>query len=158
MSAPLDTQPYCNGLLLPRGWSASDPTKARRLDEAKRVGWDRHAYVVPAARQLHSDGSARFDIAATSVGCHHKFHWRNLTVRRGPSCSDPVETRRDESAPTWLASILSAICPSPISQSAGVRQWSVFGSGMPSLVENSASLWVESPSDTRVRGKKTSVR
>ncbi len=35
---------------------------------------------------------------------------------------------------------------------------SVFGSGMPSLVENSASLWVDSPSDTRVRGKKTSVR
>ena len=34
----------------------------------------------------------------------------------------------------------------------------VFGSGMPSLVANSASSWVDRPNDTSDRANKTSVR
>jgi hypothetical protein len=62
-----------------------DGSKPRRLDEAKHVRRNRHPHVVTAAQQLPTDGDAGFNVAPTSIACHHKLHRRNLTRGDAPT-------------------------------------------------------------------------
>jgi hypothetical protein len=67
------------------------------------------------------------------------------------TCKPPHDTQGCCSQ-AW-ARVTTSCSPSQL-----LRCWSAFGSGMPSLVENSASLWVDNPIDTSVRENSASVR
>ena len=97
---------------------------------------------------LDDDGTITFDRTTATItkietgeSCHLGAYPSFAVEDRG-TCVSRVATHRRSGSGT---------SPATSDQSA-------FGSGIPSLVENRASSWVDSPTDTTERSKNTSVR
>ncbi len=105
--------------------------QSRRLDVCAQFRWNSHSYshTMTSAQQLPRDGNTGFGVATTAIGGEDELHRHNLT-------------RDDAPRPRGVRSLV----------------YPVLGSGMPSLVENSASSCAESPSETTDRANSASVR